>query len=355
MFLSLSMAVCAFVIVVIAIPLVRHMALKYGLTDQPGGRKKHDVPTPLIGGLVIFPVFMICSAFVIDDWSLFAPLFCAVALLVAVGAWDDHKHVSAKIKFVAQIIAACLVVFWGNTYVIHFGDLFGFGTAWLGPFKQAFSILALVLLINGVNLMDGLDGLAGGIGLIVLSFLAVIAVLAGQVQMAGPLVICVAVLLGFLVYNMRYPGRKKASIFMGDAGSLALGLILGWFCIQMARGDAPMIEPIAVAWLLTLPIIDTTAQFIRRMLQGRHPFDPDYHHFHYHFMTAGVPHARTVFYVLFITFLGCAFGVFALKHGIPPYVLTYTWIALFLGHIYMSLRPRRFRRVIKRLFVRDQS
>lgn len=355
MLLNIGISVLALSLVLAIIPLARRWMLEKGLTDQPGGRKKHEVPTPQIGGMVLFPVFIICSLFLIKDWNIFAPYLTALTLLLVVGAWDDHKPLPARFKFLVQIIAACLVVFAGQTYVIHLGDLFGFGIAWLGPFKQIFTVLALVLLINGMNLMDGLDGLAGGVGFIVMSFLTVVALFSGSDVMLGPLMVCTACLGGFLFYNMRRPGREKASVFMGDAGALSLGLTAGWFSIHMASGTDAVIEPISIAWLLTLPIIDTCAQFTRRMLQGRHPFDSDYHHFHYHFITAGVPHGKAVFYVLLTTFVGCFIGVFLPLIGVPAFVLTYMWIALFFGHIYMSLRPRRFRRAIKRLLIKEDS
>ena len=351
----LALALSAFLTVLAIVPMARKLAVKYDFTDQPGGRKKHDDAVPLIGGLIIFPMFLLFSAFLIDDWRLYGPLYGAVAILLITGAWDDRFHLRARYKFMAQIAAAALVVLAGNTYVGNLGDLFGFGIVWLGPFKQVFAIVAVVLLINGVNLMDGLDGLAGGIGFIITAILATIAFISGHFDFAGPLAVATAVLAGFLYYNMRRPGRERAVIFMGDAGSLVLGLFLGWACLHMAQGHTRLIEPISVAWLLALPIIDTCGQFARRMLQGRHPFDPDYHHFHYHFITAGVPHGRAVLYVLATSAICGLVGVTALPASVPYQVLTYGWIALLFGHIYLSLRPRRFRRLIQRYLYKKSS
>src|SRR5690606_15367016 len=95
-------------------------------------------------------------------------------------------------------------------------------------------------------------------------------------------------LAGFLVYNLRTPLRKQAAVFMGDAGSMALGLVVAWFAMSLAQEPHVVFAPISVAWILALPIIDICAQFNRRVREGRHPFSPDRGHFHHHFRHAGI-------------------------------------------------------------------
>jgi UDP-GlcNAc:undecaprenyl-phosphate GlcNAc-1-phosphate transferase len=163
-----------------------------------------------------------------------------------------------------------------------------------------------------------------------------------------------AALAGFLVYNMRNPWRRKASVFMGDAGSLALGLSLAWFAMHLGKiGGGAAVHPISVAWVLALPIMDTCAQFARRVSQGRHPFDADHHHFHHHFVNAGVPVAKATGLILLIGFLLGAVGVMGSFLHVPDFVLSYVWIALLFAHIAVSLRPARIRRVVARFLRRD--
>lgn len=356
--LLIQIVVCAFVpfmATVTFIPLVRRLAISRGFVDTPGGRKKHVSAVPPIGGLVVFPVFIVLSLLFGLDVKEYGAFLVALTLLLAVGAWDDRFGVQPWIKFAVQMIAAYMIVVQGQAQIYNLGDILGFGTMWLGPVLIPFCFLAVMLLINGLNLLDGLDGLAGGIGVCALSWLAFCAAVAGDGYALTPLLVLAGSLCGFLVYNMRSPLRRKASVFMGDAGSLALGLSLAWFTIRLSRPDVsvsgePIIQPITVAWLLALPIIDTCAQFTRRLLQKKHPFAPDHNHFHHHFVDAGLPDGRAVAMILMLVFIGGGIGVVGVLYGVPEYVLAYIWIAVLFIHIFMSLRPHRYRKLIGRLF-----
>ncbi len=342
----LSFAAVAFVL-----PLARRLALSAGFVDRPGGRKKHEDLVPPIGGLVVFPVFMTGAVLYGVDWAACGPLFFAILILLVTGALDDRSHVPAWVKFGLQSVAACLIVIGGGAQIVVMGDLFGFGPFGLNIFAIPFTIVAVVLLINAVNLMDGLDGLAGGKGFVVLGWLALSCVLAGA-DVAGTLaliLILMGALGGFLLYNMRHPLRPRAIIFLGDSGSLALGLTLAWFSITLAEGVEPVVHPISVAWLLALPIFDACGQFARRVSQGRHPFDADHDHFHHHFIYAGFPAGQATAIILGLTCLSGFIGVAGIKAGLHPALLTYSWIALLFLHIYMSMRPHRFRRLVARL------
>lgn len=347
---SITLYLLAFGTVALLLPLLRWFAVKADFVDRPGGRKKHEDVVPPIGGLVIFPVFMAIGALCGVDWSVYGYFFLALILLLAVGALDDWKGVSARIKFGVQFVAAFLIVVPGDAHIVMMGDLFGLGRFGLSFMVIPFSVIATVLLINAINLMDGLDGLAGGKGFIVLFWLAMACILksAAPVQLAL-IVALMGALSGFLFYNLRYPGHRKASVFLGDSGSMALGLSLAWFSINLAEGVDPVIRPIAVAWLLALPIYDICGQFARRVSQGRHPFDADHDHFHHHFIYAGFPVGQATAILVGITFVTGLIGIGGGWLGLPEAVLTYPWIALLLAHIYMSMRPHRFRRLVARL------
>jgi UDP-GlcNAc:undecaprenyl-phosphate/decaprenyl-phosphate GlcNAc-1-phosphate transferase len=153
-------------------------------------------------------------------------------------------------------------------------------------------------------------------------------------------------LAAFLVYNMRNPLRRKANIFLGDAGSMALGLSLAWFGMRLGWGTDPVVDPISVAWILALPIMDTCAQFARRVSQGRHPFSADRNHFHHHFVNAGVPIGQATAIMTALGFFLGLIGVGGMLLGVPEYILAYAWIALLFLHMYMNMRPARLRRLI---------
>ncbi len=344
----LLFSVLAFMSVLLLLPLVKRWAIRTGFVDQPGGRKHHENATPPVGGLILFPVFIGGAALLNPQMDGFWAFCAALVLLIAVGAWDDRFGLPAWTKFGAQFLAAFLIVIPGQAHIASLGDLFGLGEFWLGFMTVPFAVIATVLLINAVNLMDGLDGLAGGKGFIIIAWLLAACLVMGNEPYVGVLAVLLASLAGFLMYNLRHPLRARASVFLGDAGSLALGGSLAWLCINIARLDHhAVLEPISVAWLLALPIYDTCAQFARRMSEGRHPFDADHNHFHHHFVNAGVPVCRTTFVILFIVFITGAIGVGGVWMGVPLPVLTIVWIAGLFTHMYLSLRPARMQKIIR--------
>ena len=334
----------SFLTVLAGVPLARHAALRFGYVDKPGGRKNHDTPTPPIGGLVIIPVFIFMSLLSGADWHTQWPFWTALSIIVLAGALDDHYSIRPRWKFLAQFTASILIVVWGGARVASLGDLFGFGPFGLGFFSIPFSVIAAVLLINAINLIDGLDGLAGGKSFVALFWLAVPCALLGVWVPFLSIAILMTALLGFLIYNMRHPFRDRANVFLGDAGSMSLGLALAWY--GMSLGHQGIIQPISVAWVLALPIMDTCAQFARRVAQGRHPFDADRNHFHHHFINAGVGVGNAAGVITVIGFLLGMVGIGGMVLGVSEPVLAYLWIAGILAHIYMSLRPHRFRRIV---------
>jgi len=347
---QILISVFAFLAVAALMPLARVLALRAGFVDAPDKRKVHEGLVPPIGGLVIFPVYMLALVLAGQDMGAYWPLMFALGLLVVTGAVDDYAHINPWIKFFIQIFAALVVLFFGDLQLHHLGDIFSMGTLWLGFMALPFSLAAIVLLINAVNLMDGLDGLAGGKSFVMLGWFALAAWLAGhegELQALAPLL---AALAGFLVYNMRSPLRARASVFLGDAGSLGLGLVLAWFSIKLAQPESGRaIEPIAVAWVLALPIMDECAQFYRRVREGRHPFAPDRGHFHHHLLHAGFGAGQATFVILLLGMLTGAIGYGGLWLGVPEVVLTLLWIAALLTHMYLSEKPQVYIGFFKRI------
>lgn len=324
------------------IPLARLAALRVGLTDKPGGRKTHDDEIPLVGGLVIFPVYMVVGHFAGMDFASYWPLYLSLCLILVTGALDDMYHVGAWVRFFVQIVAATVIVIVGDARLYHLGDLFGFGNLGLGFMSIPFSIIAVTLFVNAINLMDGLDGLAAGKSAIVLGWLMLSCAIVGAWAPFFHMAILMACLIGFLFYNMRHPFRSKASIFLGDAGSLGLGLVLAWYCIGLAHEPDPIVVPIMIAWIIALPVIDACGQFYRRVKEGKHPFEPDRGHFHHHFIHAGIPVGHSTALILIWGFVLGGIGYFGIFFGVPQPVLTLGWVILLFSHMAISYKPRLF-------------
>ncbi len=336
-------ALIAFALVVFLTMPLRKFACLSGIVDKPGGRKMHAKAIPPIGGIIIFSVFMAYGVFsglvnLVSYW----PLYTGLILLLTSGALDDQFHIPARFKFLVHISAAAVIAFMGNVQAAYFGDLFGLGDIWIGFMSYPFTIVAIVLLINAINLMDGIDGLAGGVSLVMFCWMAFAAVMNGWFGYAQILVLLIACIAGFLVFNMRNPWRRSASLFLGDAGSMSLGLAIAWFAVLLARGPTTPLEPIAVAWIIGFPIFDTCAQFYRRVCEGKHPFSPDRGHFHHHFIDAGVSVRYAAVIIIMIVALMGAIGYGGTALGVPPVVLTIGWLALLLLHIVLSRKPQRY-------------
>lgn len=339
--MSAILAFAAFASTVLALWVGRKLALKYGFADKPGGRKRHDNPVPPIGGLAILPMFLLFSGISGLD-TVPWPLMAGIVALLIMGAIDDAMMIKPFVKFTIMVITACFVVIFGHAQIGNLGNLFGLGPVELGIFSKGFTIMCLVLLMNAVNMMDGVDGLAGGFCALVALWFMVVCAGAGQWEAFRALSILLATIIGFLVFNMRAPWRKSASIFMGDSGSLCLGLILGWFSIKLTQGGGAPLEPVTVIWIIALPVMDAFALFVARSVRGLHPFNADRRHLHHRFIDAGISPARTTVIMLSIVALMAMIGFVAEHQGVPAVILFAAWLGLFILHAIGIMHPKGY-------------
>jgi UDP-GlcNAc:undecaprenyl-phosphate/decaprenyl-phosphate GlcNAc-1-phosphate transferase len=345
----LFIAIAAFIVVLVLIPPARLLAMRIGLVDEPDDeRKHHDDAVPPIGGLIILPVFMAAVILMGGEINTYGVLFITLIMLLVVGAIDDMMPLHPWFKFAVQILAATLVVVFGGARIYTLGDMFGFGEVSLGWMSIPFSIAAVALLVNSINLMDGLDGLAAGKSFVVLGWLVLACFVGHEPRAAMMMIPLLGALTGFLFYNMRHPMREKASVFLGDAGSMGLGLVLAWFCVTLSQEEEPVIMPISIAWIVALPVIDACGQFYRRVREGRHPFSPDRGHFHHHFIHAGVPVGKSTAMILLLGFVLGGIGYFSILAGVPPVIMTLGWLVLLFSHMAVSERAEHYIRLFSR-------
>lgn len=341
------MIILAFLTVLALVPLVCKVADRAGFVDMPEGRKQHDVPVPPLGGAIIFSVFLM---FMVILGHLPWAVVTSLALILVVGIIDDAWDVNAKLKFALHFLAAFIMVMGGGAQIHHLGDLLGFGDINLGLMAIPFSVACVVYIQNAVNMMDGVDGLAGGNSFLIFSWMLGAIYLSGGNVMAAPdLPILMACLLGFLAYNMRSPFLKRAKIFLGDAGSMALGLMIAWYSITLSQGDAPVIHPVSVAWIIALPIIDSFGLLVTRLKEGRPPFAADRRHFHHHFAAAGFSPSQATRAIIFYSAMLGAIGFIGAQGGVPEFILGWGWVALWLGHALLTMKSEKFTRLLTAL------
>ncbi len=281
------------------------------------------------------------------------PLAAGLLVLLTMGAVDDARTIKPQIKFVIMILTACFVVIFGEAQITSLGNIFGFGDVTMDFIAQGFTVLCLALLMNSINMMDGVDGLAGGFCSLVTLCLLAVCVNDGQWEAVVALSVLFATLVAFLCFNMRSPFRNKASIFMGDAGALCLGLLLGWFAIKLSQDAFSSLEPVTVIWIIAVPVMDAFALFIARSIRGLHPFNADRRHLHHRFLDAGATPAKTTMMMLALMLGFALVGFGAQFFGMPAYILFYGWMLIFILHTAAIMHPKGYTLLTR--FVRGRS
>ena len=268
--------------------LVRMLARQWGIVDQPdGGRKLHGRPTPLWGGVAVYGATVLgllairfspggASTQFIElstAWIIAAGFVCFV------GSIDDRFDLPARVKLGLQILSVLPIIVLGHYVdrIVAFGYPIELG--WLGI---PLTVLWLVGCINALNLIDGMDGLASIVGLSTTAMMGVIAASEGHDHVAVIAMILAASIVGFLIYNL-----PPASIFLGDSGSMVIGLSVGLLGIQGTLKTSATLAITAPAVVMTLPMFDILAAVVRRKMTGRRFDAPDRLHIHHRLLDRG--------------------------------------------------------------------
>ena len=328
----------AFVVALIA------PARRVGLVDHPAGRKAHEVPTVLVGGLAIVLSVLLTEYLAGLLWDQSASLLIALVVVVGIGLADDAHEIGYRSKFFAQLIAGLVIVSGTSVHVMHLGDIFGFGDFSLDKWSYLITVIAIIGLMNAINMIDGLDGLAGTQVLVSSAFFALVAVNVGDLRMGLELLILCGATAGFLVFNLRSPWLKRALVFLGDTGGLMLGLLLAWYSIRLAGAETAPLRPITAVWILAVPLLDMGAVMFLRMRQHKSPFQPDRQHLHYILLDAGFSVSQVV---LLMGAMAVTFSVLALAceaYRVPEFVMFAAFIGLLLAYGKLLASPQLVRR-----------
>lgn len=281
-----------------AIPSILHVARFRHLYDDLGHfRKEHDHGIPRLGGVAIFVGFTITSLlFCMTDKSLpINYLLTACIILFAMGIKDDLSGVNSNTKFVIQFIVCAILVILGDIRLTGMYGVFGiYGMPY--AISAGLSILIILLVVNAFNLIDGIDGLAATTGIIANGAFAILFIYTKQYELAAVSFAMAGSILGFLRFNI-----TPAKIFMGDTGSLLIGLISAVMALKFIQVN--MLTPskmpgiyeapaLAVAILIG-PIFDTIRVFVLRIASGKSPFVADRNHIHHRMLKLGFSHLQT--------------------------------------------------------------
>lgn len=298
---------------------------KIGHIDRPCSRKKHEGEIPLIGGIGIYLCLLMLFYWL--PVKNYAYLFSAT-LLVACGVADDFKPLSYKIRLIVEVMASLIVIKWGGVEITSLGNIFGLGEIPLGSFSEIFTVFAIIGGINAFNMIDGVDGLAGSVSLI--AFFLIFIIGFNTLGITSLCLVFLPAISAFLFFNMRIVGRKKASIFLGDSGSMLFGFTISCLVILASQGESKNISPSVVLWIIAIPLFDSISIMIRRIRKGNSPFAPDREHFHHILQLAGFSINQTIGIILALTFSFGCFGVFGEKIlNLPEWFLFFLFLSFF--------------------------
>ncbi len=292
--------ICAFVVSFVfsfaATPLVTRLAFRIGAVDIPkDNRRMHKKPIPRIGGLaIVFGFLVAVLSFSMEMNKATLATLIGASIIVAMGVVDDCKDLDAKLKFVIQIIAALVVIIFGDVRINVFTNpnIFSNAPYWVLPewMSVFLSIIWIVFITNAVNFIDGLDGLAAGVSAIMSVSLVFISIRVGEYPIALFGIALMGSCFGFLPFNF-----NPAKIFMGDTGSTFLGFMLATLSIQGVFKSYAVISFAVPLLILGLPLFDAVFAMLRRILTGKSPMVADRGHLHHRLIDMGFSQKQTVF------------------------------------------------------------
>jgi len=301
------------------------------LTDEPGDlRKLHSRHIPTLGGVIIFAGTLFSVTLWMPILATYSPaaaqiassevyfLIAALLIMFFIGIKDDIVGTSAIYKLLANIMVGMVLVLMADIRILGFHGLFGIHKIpyWASVFL---SVLTFVVTINAFNFIDGLDGLAGGIGFIISAAFGIWFILSGNMALAGLAFALSGALLGFLIYNF-----SPAKIFMGDSGSLFIGLILCTLGIMLIKAHASELpafmvtvsRPLLVMGLFAYPLMDLIRVTVIRVFRGVSPFTADRNHIHHVLIDLNLGHRKSsIFLYMYTIVVG---GLVVLVRGMDP-------------------------------------
>lgn len=340
--------ILGFIVTLLTINILRPVAIKIGLVDNPGGRKAHIHPTPLVGGVAIFIGFFFGILCLPLPMNLYRGLFLASFLITFFGVLDDMHELKAKYKLLVQIVVGFIVALLGKNSIHTLGDLLShnYFSVYMGI---PFTVFCVCAMVNASNMLDGEDGFAGSINLIQLLSLAFLADKSDMQNSLAIILLLVSTLLAFLTFNFPFTTRNNARIFMGDAGSMLTGCILAWFAIEISQQEY-IGHPVAIIWFIALPIFDMIRLFANRLFQKQSPFKPDRNHLH-HLLKSKLGDKRKVIAIaaLLTIVFDCVGYAFIQLNFHSDYIIT-SYIICLLAYCYLVNKlEKRTNQVIKYL------
>lgn len=334
----------------LTVPAVSNIAIAKGLVDKPNDRSSHERPTPTLGGIAIFASVLLGLTF----WGSITPengmqyVIGALTIVFFVGLKDDVMLIDPYKKLFAQIIAGLVLAMGADLRIESFYGIMGIEEL---PYlvSVGFTIFVYIVVTNAYNLIDGIDGLASGLGALAALVFGTWFLLTGHADFA----IMGFALTGALVAFVRYNFSKSQKIFLGDTGSLIIGMIVAILSMQFLKVNAEVTgayhmdnAPLLAMAVMGIPLFDTLRVFMIRISTGQSPFFPDKSHIHHIFLRRNASHLRASLTLLLAAMLFIAVSVFTF-HTLHIYFGIGLMLFFFAAYIWLCIgletaKPRAF-------------
>ena len=278
---------------------VLRIAIEKNLVDNPDARKIQRVPIPVMGGIVVYWGIVVAMAVagLVYDISLLFEMGCVMTIMLMIGTLDDILGLSPRIRFLIEILAVLALLFTNEYSINDFHGLWGIEVIpqWV---SIPLTVFACVGIINAINLIDGVNGLSSGYCIVTCFIFSLVFYFAGNMKCAILAVICIGALIPFFFHNVF---GKKSKMFIGDGGTLLMGVILSSFVINLLKESSEValsmsenmgLIPFTLA-IFAIPIFDTLRVMSLRIARGTSPFQPDKTHLHHLLLDLHFSHVGT--------------------------------------------------------------
>lgn len=327
-------AISTFIFAFLAIKFFKPVAIEIGLVDKPCERKQHSGHIPLIGGISIFLAVLAASLLWLPNTLELRMYLIASAMMVFIGALDDKFDLRVRVRIVGQIIIASLMIYGVGGYITNLGDLFGFGDVTLGSIGIIFTYVGIIVVINAYNMIDGIDGLIGSLSINTFTSIAILFIMSGQADyLSYPLILATAT-VPYLIFNLglfeKIFNKKTIKIFMGDAGSMFVGLSVIWLLTMGTQGEHASFRPVTALWICAIPLMDMLAIVVRRYKNGKSPFKPDRDHLHHILQRAGLSSSQTLVTISTAAIAMSVIGLAGEYFNIAEGIMLVSFLAIFI-------------------------
>lgn len=320
----------SFGVSLISVFILRQLALKVDLVDAPDHRKSHVGSVPLVGGISIF--VGVASAFALfpDLGREIIAYIVAAILIVIIGLLDDQFELKVSFRLTMQFVVSLVIIIGGDIRIETLGVFGSGGDFHLGAFSLPFTIFSIMVAMNAFNFVDGIDGLSGLLFMIAMLSIVILCMLVKGNSINNyliPLVFLVAI-MPYMAFNLGLLG-KNYRVFLGDAGSMLLGLTVAWLLLHYTQHPRNVFSPVTALWIIAVPLMDMLAIVVRRARNGKAPFHPDRNHLHHLFMDRGMSDRKALLVIGILSLIFASIGIIAELYLFSQAAMLITFLAIF--------------------------